>query len=90
MCALLPKSVTTFLSRIVWQKQKYILTGPDYSECSVHAHTLEGMMPHHGQNSTGHSATPGAGEEALAIVRFAPPPTKKIKKRETIIRQRQY
>lgn len=41
-------------------------------------------MPHHGQNSTGHSATPGAGEEALAIVRFAPPPTKKNKKRQLI------
>lgn len=41
-------------------------------------------MPHHGQNSTGRSATPGAGEEALAIVRFAPPPTKKNKERQFI------
>lgn len=86
MCALLPKSFTTYLSKIYWQKQKYILTGPDYSACSVHAHTPEGMKPHHGQKSTGHSATPGAGEEALAIVRFAPPPTKTGKKE----RERKY
>jgi len=38
------------------------------------------MMPHPGQKSTGHSATPGVGEEALAIARFAPPPTKRKKR----------
>lgn len=37
-------------------------------------------MPHPGQKSTGHFATPGAEEEALAIVQFAPPPTKRKQK----------
>lgn len=72
---------------IPWQKQKCILTRPDYSVCSAHARTLEGTMPHPGQKSTGHFATPGAEEEALAIVRFAPPPTKR-KQKEKFNRER--
>lgn len=39
-------------------------------------------MLHPGQKSTGHSATPGAGEEAHAIVQSAPPPTKVKKESE--------
>lgn len=54
--------------------------------CSVHVHTLEGMMQPHGQKSTEHSVAPGAGEEAPAIARFAPPPTKR-KQKESINRK---